>query len=305
MIRHLCAAVLAAALPLALAGQEVPPLDDSEIVVATVNGEAITRAQLEKNWNRLNPKTRSQYEQSGGGKAGFLETMILKRLIVLEALKHGLDKRQEVIDELEAAREAALFDVYVREVVASDVITDEAMRAYYDSHSEEFRTRELVKLRIIAISQERRTRAEARGIALQIMQDLFSLKNQVAAGGDFAVLVNAFGNAAIASSEHESAQSGGDLGWLDPDLLDATLANAARQVSPKSISGLIETPSGYALLLVEDRRPPALAPFEDSRAVIRQKVLAQSGKEIMDATNRLTRQLRSAAKVNVLPENLQ
>lgn len=305
MNRQRFALALAAALALAVHGQVAPPLDDSEIVVATVNGDAITKAQLEENWRRLASTVRSQYEQSAGGKAGLLETMILKRLVVQEALKAGLDKRQEAIDAADAARELVLFDLFVREVVAARVITDQAMRAYFDEHPDEFRKPELAKLRIIAVSSQGRTPDEARVIASRIMTELFALKGEIAKSGDASMAVEAFGGAAAAYSEHESAETGGNLGWIDPNMLEPQLAEAAQRLPPGAVSGLIETSSGFALLLVEGRQPAALATFEEARPLVRQKLLARSGRELMEATTRLTRELRSSANVHVLLENLQ
>ena len=94
MKRLLLTAALVAALPLA-----AQPSTNS-LIVATVNGEAITQAKLDQLWNRLSEKMKKQYEKSGGGKAGFLDNFIREPLLRQQAVAKGFDKKPDVQAEL-------------------------------------------------------------------------------------------------------------------------------------------------------------------------------------------------------------
>lgn len=290
------------ALPAVAWGQR---LDDTELVVATVNGEAITKARLDEQWDALAEETRTQYEKVGEGKLAFLETVIRRRVLLQDAVKRGFDRWPEVSGKPEIEREAMLFDVYVREVVAPRVVSEEVIRDFYDANPEKFIMPERVKLRLIAISTARRMPVEAREIASRVSVELHSLRPQVARTGNFQILVDAFASAAARYSEHPSGAAGGDLGWVEPRKLEQTLGEAAMKVPEKMISGILETPAGYALMLVEKRNPATTVSYDAARDAIRQRLLQRSGREIVLAAADYAGQLRNGADVRLLPENLR
>ena len=116
-------ALLAAA---AATAQQPAPADGSQKIVATINGEKITRAKLDALYSNIPAPTRAQYEQAGGKKV-FLDNYVAKRLLVQEAMKKSFDERPEVKLAMDAARESALFDRYVRDVVASSIVSGRPM----------------------------------------------------------------------------------------------------------------------------------------------------------------------------------
>src|SRR5262249_19716836 len=108
-------------------------------VVAMLNGETITASKLDAMYNRLPPAMKEQYN-ANGGKAGFLDNYLRKRLLIQEAVKSGFDKQPDVRADMETAKEGALFDRYVRDVVSSHIVTDAEVKKYYDEHPDEFAT---------------------------------------------------------------------------------------------------------------------------------------------------------------------
>jgi peptidyl-prolyl cis-trans isomerase SurA len=55
-------------------------------------------------------------------------------------------------------------------------------------------------------------------------------------------------------SEASTAAVGGDLGWVRPEQLPATLATALRGMSPGTVSTPIEVPGGVSIIAVQDTR---------------------------------------------------
>ena len=133
----------------------VPPLlgqSEAQITtVAEVNGETISAQKLDQLYARLSTPMREQYEKVGG-KSAFLENYLRKRLLIQEALKSGFDKRPDVQADMEASKESTLFDRYVRDVVSSRIVTEEAARQYYDGHQSDFETPERLHVRHIVIT---------------------------------------------------------------------------------------------------------------------------------------------------------
>lgn len=309
------ALLFAAALPL-FAQQPAPAASaaqaasavDPEAIVATINGETITRAKLDQLWERAGTRMRSNYEKNGGGKMGFLDNYIKKRLVLQEAYKKSFQDQEYVKAELEAARESALFDLYVRDVIAAQLVTDEVMRDFYESHKEEFLLPSRAKVRHILIKAQGRTRDEARARISEVMQEL--LPFQMAATrneqGAKEILSFRFAEAARKHSEDDgSAGNGGDLGWMMRERLDEKFAEVVFSIHPGIMSGIVETQFGQHLILVEARENQTIEPFETARPAIREFIMSQEAAKVMEAVGRLSNDLRRNSKVALFPENVQ
>ena len=295
--------MLTLAISAAPAVAQEPPAQPGSEAVATVNGETISRAQFDAVWDGLAEPVRARYETEGGGRAGYLETFIQRRVLLQDAARRGFDRWPEVAGKEEAEKEGAVFDLYVREVVAPTVVTDEAMRRMYDENLARFQAPERVKLRIIGVSTRRRMPVDARKILQDVSVQLFSTRKEFA--GDPNGLTAAFAAAARKVSEHPSAAAGGDLGWVDPEKLEPVLAEAARAVSERMVSGMLQVPDGYALILVERRVAARTIEYAEARDAIRERLMAQSGPAIVAAAAEHARALRSAAEVTLFLENLE
>ncbi|HEV7919894.1 MAG TPA: peptidylprolyl isomerase [Thermoanaerobaculia bacterium] len=285
--------------------------DPAKKPVAVINGETITEEQLNRMYDNLGARMKANYQKSGG-KGAFLENYIAKRLIIQEALKSGFDKKPEIQAELQAAREAALFDRYVRDVIAQPVITDEEVRKYYDEHPDEFHTPETVKVRHIIImpngaGPKPHTKEEAMALIQQINADLRSkttFPTGTDATGAARIMQAHFAQAAQQYSEDGSAASGGDLGWVERGQLDSTFADAAFTMKKGALSGVIETRFGYHLVFVEDKRPASTESFADAKAGIREFMMSQRAADVVNVVTKLTNELRASSKVSVFPENI-
>jgi parvulin-like peptidyl-prolyl isomerase len=273
------------------------------MVVATVNGEAITGAELDRLWNRMGAKLRAQYEKEGNGKLRFLENYVGKRLLLQKAATSDLLKSAAVQAELEAAKESALFDIYVREVVASQIVTEAMVRKFYDDHPADFMRPEQVRVRMILIRTDKHSVQEARALIGDVMKDLYGVKTR--SGNDPQAITQAFAAAAAKVSEHASAASGGDLGWVDGSNLDPKIAEVAFGMKPGTVSGIVETSAGVHLVLTQEQQAAAPEAFEAARPVIREYLLSANVQKVMEAVNRTTNELRASSKVALFPENVK
>jgi peptidyl-prolyl cis-trans isomerase C len=292
-------AVSMSAQPAATAPAEAPGAK----VVATVNGESITAEQLDRLWNRMGAKMRAQYDKDGHGKLRFLENYVGKRLFLQKAMTTEFQKSPAVQAELEAARESALFDIYVRDVVASQIVTEAEMRKFYDDHPADFMQPEQVRVRMIRVGTDKHSLQEARAIVGDVMKELYGVKTR--SGNDPNAITQAFAALAAKVSEHSSAASGGDLGWVDGSTLDKTLAEVAFAMKPGTFSGILETNSGVHLLLTQEQQAAAPESFEAARPVIREFLLSANVQKVMEAVNRTTKVLRASSMVTLYPENVK
>lgn len=272
-------------------------------VVATINGEQITAAQLDRLWNRMGAKMRAQYEKAGNGKLRFLDNYVGKRLLLQLAAQSEFDRSPAVQAELEAAKEAALFDLYVRDVVASQIVNEAAIKKFYDEHPTDFVHPEAAKVRTILISKAKHSVEEARALAGDLMKDLYGVR--VSSHNDVKAIAEAFAAAAVKSSEHASAASGGDLGWVSRAGLDPKVSDAVFAMKPGAISGILETDAGMQLMFVEDHQDASTEPYDAARAGIREYLIGANTQKIVEAVNRAEHEMRASSKVAMYPENVK
>ena len=285
---------------------------DAKRPVATINGETITVEKLDQMYLRLGTEMRQNYDRNGG-KGALLENYIRKRLIIQEALKKGFDKRPDVAADLEAARESALFDRYVRDVVAQSVVTEQMLQKYYDENVKDFAIPETIKVRHIVIGISNNgprphNEAQALEIAKEVMGELRESLSALrvedkanaiqAAAGKFAQL-------AVRFSEDGVAPQGGDLGWVEKGRLDPDFEQVAFALRTGVPSGIVRTRFGYHIIFVEGKRPGGTLSFDEAKPRIREVLVNQNAAEIVTAVSKLTNELTDTSKISVYPENIK
>jgi len=274
----------------------------AKTVVAVVNGETITSEKLDQLWERMSPKMKLQYERSGGGKMGFLNNYILKVLMIQEAKRTGYDSNAAVQTELEAAKDSALFDAYVRDVIAATVVTDAEIRKFYDDNLPDF-TSQQAKLRLIRVAKGDRPQ-EARDNMSRIMTDLMDARTKLASEGKHVrELKDVFGKIAGAVSQDPSADNAGDLGWVERGRLPAELEQAAFSMPVETVSGIIESADSYSLLYLEERGNRTES-YDDVKGTLREFLIGRKQRDVVDAINKTTAGLRARAKVETFPKNI-
>jgi peptidyl-prolyl cis-trans isomerase C len=304
--------ILAAAFPLAAQQPASPAPAPADKVVATINGEVITQSQLDMLYDSLSLQTRQQYERSGG-KGAFLDNYARKRLLLQEALKQGFDKRPEVKQAVDAARESALFDRYVREVISQQIVTDEMVRKYYDDNIKDFGEPEQIKAYHIIVmyngtGPKPKTKEQAQAEIRKIAKDLRDRAKgwtQSDANAKAHLMLTAFNDAAKQYSEDGAAQRGGELGWFARGAMDKTFEDVVFAMKPGEMSEPFETRFGYHIAFVESRKPSRVTPYDEAKRAIREKLVNEHTGEIMTTVQRLTDELKTSSKVALYPENIR
>ncbi len=310
--RLISAALLLAAAPLFAEQAAAPAIAPSEQkIVATINGEIITKDKLDQLWNRIGSQMRMQY-QKNGGKSALLDNYMRKRLLIQEAMKRGFDKRPDIQADMDASKDSVLFDRYVRDVVSANIVTESEMREYYNANQEQFSIPEAVRVRHIVITAaDAGPRQKSKQDALERLQaiaaELKGIRFVQGTNPEIvrATLVSRFSDAARKYSEDGVAELGGDLGWTEKGALDASFEDAAFHLPVATVSGIVETGFGFHLILVDARRPAGTEPFDSSKSSIREFLMTQKATEVMETVNKLTNDLRTSSKIAVFPENFE
>ena len=288
-----------AALSVSAAGQVKS--SDPSAIVATINGEVLTKAEFDHLWNNLSKEMQKNYEMTGG-KINFLDNYIQKKLVLQEAYKDGYQQQQKVRFLMEHAAESALFDAYIRDVVALRVLPEEQARAYYDQNRNLYRRRGRVKARHIVATPDsqnviNRTRSNAMS-SEQAEKKIRGIHQQLQGNED------QFAEMAMMFSEDSAAEAGGDLGWFAPGKMVREFDQVAFSLEPGQMSEPFQTEFGWHIVMVEDKEGEGFIPYEQARDEIREKLLENRTADVIKEIQILTRDLREVSRVNINRENL-
>ena len=155
-------------------------------------------------------------------------------------------------------------DGMVREVLdAAPNPTEAEIKEYYASGCESGRyiEQESVKAaHIVKHINEKQTRVAARA-------GIEAAKERLDTGADFA---------AVAAECSDCPEKGGGLGWFSKGAMVEAFENEVFALAPGEISGIFETPFGFHLAHLEDRKPARRSELEDVREDIDRTLIEKS-----------------------------
>ncbi len=280
-----------------------------ERIVAKVNGQIITKSQLDE-------EVQSVLEQLGPAptfeegqrrlieiRPQVLERLIDNMLILQMAEERGLqvppqyfeewkanvmeemtlESEEELVRQMElqgmtleqfrSKWEQGLLIQEVRRIEVDNKISvsEPEIGKYYQEHATEYT--EPAKVRIREIVLRFGTDDEA-----QAAEEMDRLHQDILQGADFAEV-------ARQKSDSSSRDAGGDLGFFEEGELAEALNAAAFSLSPGEVSDVLRLSSAFYLIKVEEKTEQQTLPLDDVRktianAIFEQKMLEQSEKYI-------------------------
>lgn len=217
-----------------LASASLYAADDSNKVVATVNGKPITQRTVDeyvKMRNSRQPNAPASQEQ-------VVNELVNSELLYQQALKEKLEKKPDIRHAIELQRKNVLITAALREYLEKHPISEAELKKEYDkrvaaSNVEEYKARHILT----------KTEAEAKDIIAQLNK-----------GADFAKL-------AKEKSIGPSAKQGGDLGWFTVDrMVPEFSAAVAKLKKGEYTKEPVKTQFGWHVIQLEDERkmePPS------------------------------------------------
>ena len=234
-------------------------------VIATVEGEKITKQDFTLAYSSLPPRVRqlgidTLYPH-------VLEMLIQQVLIVKRGRDANLAQDPDIQRRLKIAEDRLIYRAYLTGEIQQR-LTDEVLRAEYDRFLEANPPREEVRARHILVESE----AEAKEIIKLIGE-----------GQPFADL-------AQTRSKGPSGQNGGDLGYFGRGKMVPEFEQIAFALEPNTYSvDPVKTQFGWHVIMVEDTRTMEPPTFEQLRPrltnAVGQAMADGVMKEIVDSAN--------------------
>lgn len=238
-------------------------------VAATVNGTAI-------NESRIDIMVKQQAAQGQPDtpelRKGIIEHLAMQLLLSQEAIKKGLHKTPEVMDQFELTQQSILANAYVQDYFKTPV-SDDMLKAEYGKLQGKMAGSEY-KARHILVDKE----ADAKDIIAQLK------KNPKAFDG----------LAQEKSKDPGSKGKGGDLGWFDPRGMVPEFGAAVAKLAKGQFSQEpVKSQFGYHVILLEDSRLKQMPPMEQIKPMLQQQVQQQNLKKLLEDT-------KAKAKIDIV-----
>ena len=137
---------------------------------------------------------------------------------------------------------------------------EEALRRYYAQHADKFTSPEQLRVAVILL---RVAPSSPAAVWEQAMAEGRRIRRQLDKGADFAEL-------ARLHSADDSAESGGDMGYLHRGMLAPPVQEALDKLKPGEMTPPLRLLQGVAIFKLIDRKPPVRNPFSKVEARARE-----------------------------------
>lgn len=228
-------------------------------VLAEVNGELISKKDLDNRLARLASDVQSQYA-SKEGRELFLKEIIRIRIFAAEAKALGLDQDPDIKSRIDDIVDALLSHQYIkREVIDSIDITDEEIKDYYQENHSQFYRHEQINAPSVLLPIPRNSsieqKIEVKTLAMEITQKL-------RLGIEFESLRNTYPNTISFRSE----------GFFPLDRLTPEVAGVVLQLNPGEVSDPIQIDNGFIIFALKEKLPKQELPLEQVSSDIKSRL---------------------------------
>lgn len=268
-------------------------------IIAVINDEIITLSELNQAFETY--RKRIEENLKGQERARMLEEarmvmlnrMIDQTLVEQEARKAGFVIKDEEVMEMirdfiskrnismedflqNLARDGTDIEAYKKEmrdhlarmrlvgraIKSKITISEEEIGDYYRKNKNLYEGKETVRIKQIVLLFPRNVNTETKE---KLKADMDTLRSRIMNGEPFELLAANF-------SQGPEAASGGDIGFIERGGIFPAIENAAFSLNKDEISTIIESPIGFHIIKVVDRRGAGTKSIESVRAEIREKI---------------------------------
>ena len=244
-------------------------------VIMIVNGEPVLRSEFEYSYNKNN----SEGVIDKKNVKEYVDLFVNYKLKVCAALDAKYDTLQSFKDEFAQYR-----DQQVRPAFVTDADIEQEARKIYDQTVEQIGPDGLIQCaHILLRANQQASQEEWDAVKVRIDSVYKALKD----GADFAEL------AKKVSQDPGSARQGGLLPFVQHGQLVKEFEDAAFALQPGEMSGVIQSPFGYHIILMKERK--MLEPFDFHHDAIlkfieqrnmRDQIATQKIQDIVKTTNK-------------------
>jgi len=247
-----------------------------ETILASFGEYTITLGELNQVWEQVPEDYKVQLDKSM-----ILDQMISEKLLIQEAINVGLEKDNDVLEQIKKMSEQILVQVLIeREILDKVDVNDEEALEYYEQNKDSFTEKEQVHLYNILLENE---------------EEAQNILDQLTAGADFSEM-------AIEKSTGPSAAQGGDLGYVSAGTIIPEIEEVIFALEVDELSGVVKSDFGFHILKITDKKPETIKTLEEVKEDIIQTLLPTKQKEAFD---NLLEELKGKVEIEINEEALK
>ena len=227
-------------------------------VMATYAGKQFTSDDFRREVERLPPRSRAQLT-TPERRRQFVDNYILNDLLAEQGRSKGYDRDPEIVRQVDDLRNRLVVQRVMRDYQEPPALTDEEVKAYYDQNQRLFSGAQVHAAHILVKDE-----ALAKSLREQLERE-----------------PDKFDELAKANSvDTATAARGGDLGFFGQGRMVAEFERAAFALEkPGDISPVVQTPFGFHIIKLIERKEGPSKPFDEVKDRIRVAMLNQRRQE--------------------------
>ncbi len=227
-------------------------------VIATVNGERITKQDLDNLIGGLDPQYAAQFKSEEGQK-NLLAELINRKLFLMDALENKLENENEFEERLRKVRDDILVHYSISRLFKDLSISIGEAENFYKENQTMFKKPEQIKASHILLKEE-----EAANSVLKEIND----------GMSFEEAANKYSMC--------DEKDGGDLGYFPRGKMVQEFEDVAFSMKSGDISHPVKTQFGYHIIKVYDKKEGNCVSFDDVKQQIQQQLASMKQREVYE-----------------------
>ena len=211
--------------------------NESDKPLVSINGTVLTAKDLDAfikamSASRGQPMPREEA----------LNTLIDRELLYQEALDKGIDKKPDIVQELNDQRRSLLANVAITDMLSNQPATDQELHKIYQER----------------VLDKKLTEYKARHILVKTEGEAKDIIAQLDKGADFSDLAKG------KSLDTGSGAKGGDLGWFSASQMVPEFSQATAELQKgKYTKSPVKSQFGWHVIMLDDTRPVKPPTFDE------------------------------------------
>jgi hypothetical protein len=247
-------------LPLLLIGLMLCSAAAAEELVGKMGDVELHSTELKAILEAQPPDLRRQLATDPAALERLVRSELMRKAVLNEAKQKGWDKRQELQPLIERARDQVIVSSFVSNVAkpGDGYPSEEEIKQFYESNKAQLLAPAQFQLaQIFLPAAEGADKAKAEEARKKIGELSARMGKP---GADFAKL------AKENSAHKESAEKGGELGWVSEEQMVPEIRRAVTGMNKGEVSPPVKSASGWHLIKLLDKRPATTRPLADIRS---------------------------------------
>jgi parvulin-like peptidyl-prolyl isomerase len=225
-----------------------------------IDSTTLTKDDVQAEMNSL-PEMAKEFFRGTDGTQRFVDELVKKEMLYLEARKKGLDKNKEFERKVEDFKKITLInELLEKEIENASKVNEKDAQDYYNSHKEDFVMNNQIRLSQIVVQNE---------------NDAKKAYEQLKKGEDFAKTASAI------STDKKSAKSGGDMGSFKRGELAPEVDQVAFRLKKGEVGMPVKLKDGIHIFKVTEAKGTAVE-YDRVKGMIMQRLTAEKQKSSFD-----------------------